>query len=192
MADQSPIAQQILQVAIRLFAEKGYEATSTREIVEAAGVTKPMLYYYFQSKEGLCRAALQHYLEPFVARMTEAVAADRDVRQALADVVWLHFEFCHQSKDLTRLFLALYFGPDRHKFTDLFEEHNRREESLMAAVVQRAVEAGLIAPGCETDFAMALHGTVAVWNMRALEKDVQLERHLAERLIDRLLHGYGR
>ena len=47
----STIAEGILQAAVRLFARKGYEATSTREIVEAAGVTKPMIYYYFKNKE---------------------------------------------------------------------------------------------------------------------------------------------
>ena len=40
-------------MAAKLFAERGYDATSVREIVEAAGVAKPTLYYYFRSKEGL-------------------------------------------------------------------------------------------------------------------------------------------
>ncbi len=48
----------ILRVAARLFATRGFEATSVREIVEAAGVTKPTLYYYFGSKEGLATGAL--------------------------------------------------------------------------------------------------------------------------------------
>jgi len=188
---QSNIAQQILNVAIRQFADKGYEATSTREIVEAAGVTKPMLYYYFQSKDGLCRAALQHYLEPFVERMGEAVA-NADVREALVDVIWLHFEFCQQSKDLSRFFLLLYFGPERHRFADLFQEHNQREGALLNDVARRAVEQNMLAAGSEEDFIMALHGTVAVWNMRVLEEDIILDRPRAARLVDRLLHGYCR
>ena len=61
---ESAIASKLLEAAVRLFATKGYPATSTREIVEAAGVTKPMLYYYFQNKEGLLAAAIGHFLEP--------------------------------------------------------------------------------------------------------------------------------
>jgi AcrR family transcriptional regulator len=49
----------LLVAATRLFARTGYAATSVREIVEAAGVTKPVLYYYFQSKEGLYLAILE-------------------------------------------------------------------------------------------------------------------------------------
>ena len=44
----SPVARHIARAAARLFAERGYDATSVREIVEAAGVAKPTLYYYFR------------------------------------------------------------------------------------------------------------------------------------------------
>jgi AcrR family transcriptional regulator len=46
-------ALRILDSAVRLFARKGFAATSVREIVQEADVTNPMLYYYFDSKEGL-------------------------------------------------------------------------------------------------------------------------------------------
>ena len=48
----------LLESGIALFAEKGYASTSVREIVEGAGVTKPVLYYYFKSKEGMFHAIL--------------------------------------------------------------------------------------------------------------------------------------
>ena len=70
--EQSPNAEKILQVAIRLLAHKGYHATSTREICEAAGVTKPMIYYYFGNKEGLCKAVIRR----FFARILRDIARD--------------------------------------------------------------------------------------------------------------------
>jgi AcrR family transcriptional regulator len=45
--------ERLLETATALFAEKGYASASVREIVERAGVSKPVLYYYFKSKEGL-------------------------------------------------------------------------------------------------------------------------------------------
>jgi AcrR family transcriptional regulator len=45
--------QRIQQVALELFAEQGYEATSLREIAERLGVTKAALYYHFKSKEDI-------------------------------------------------------------------------------------------------------------------------------------------
>jgi len=45
--------EEILRVALQLFTEKGYESTSTRDIGEALGITKPALYYHFRNKEDI-------------------------------------------------------------------------------------------------------------------------------------------
>ena len=68
----SPVARHIARAAARLFAERGYDATSVREIVEAAGVAKPTLYYYFRSKEGLAQALLTVPLTSLVATCAES------------------------------------------------------------------------------------------------------------------------
>ncbi len=47
------VRQRLLEGAAELFTQKGYAATTVREIVAAAGVTKPVLYYYFRNKEGI-------------------------------------------------------------------------------------------------------------------------------------------
>ena len=45
--------KKIFTVAARLFADKGYNAVSMREISEQSGLSKPTIYYYFGSKEGI-------------------------------------------------------------------------------------------------------------------------------------------
>jgi len=52
------VRQKILDSATELFAQKGYEGASTREIAEAAGVTVPNIYYYYKDKQGLYQATL--------------------------------------------------------------------------------------------------------------------------------------
>ena len=47
------VRQRLLEGAAELFTQKGYAATTVREIVAAGGVTKPVLYYYFRNKEGI-------------------------------------------------------------------------------------------------------------------------------------------
>ena len=49
---------QILGVAERVFAERGYQATTMEEVADRVGVTKPMIYEYFGSKEGLLAACV--------------------------------------------------------------------------------------------------------------------------------------
>jgi AcrR family transcriptional regulator len=56
--DSDGLRGRILEIAIQLFATKGFAATSMREVVAEAGCTKPALYYYFESKAGLFRSAV--------------------------------------------------------------------------------------------------------------------------------------
>ena len=65
-----PVRQRLLEGAAELFTQKGYAATTVREIVAAAGVTKPVLYYYFRNKEGIY---LELMREAF-AKMDDLVA----------------------------------------------------------------------------------------------------------------------
>jgi AcrR family transcriptional regulator len=58
------------ELALRLFAEQGYEKTSLREIAEQLGVTKAALYYYFKSKEDIVRSLVEDY----VADLDELIA----------------------------------------------------------------------------------------------------------------------
>ena len=50
--------EQILTVAEQVFAERGYQATTMEDIAERVGVTKPLIYEYFGSKEGLLAACI--------------------------------------------------------------------------------------------------------------------------------------
>ena len=53
---KSDTRQRILDVALDLFTEQGYDGTSLREIAEQLGVTKAALYYHFESKEDILMA----------------------------------------------------------------------------------------------------------------------------------------
>jgi AcrR family transcriptional regulator len=80
---------QIIETALRMFGERGFDQASTRDIATRAGVNPPALQYYFESKEGLHRACAQHIighalpqLKPFMDRATVA-AAEGDKADAL-------------------------------------------------------------------------------------------------------------
>ncbi|MGW4425468.1 TetR/AcrR family transcriptional regulator [Streptosporangium sp. NPDC004631] len=60
----------IQEIALELFAEQGYEATSLREIAEALGVTKAALYYHFKSKDEIVTSLMEnrlHAVEELIA-----------------------------------------------------------------------------------------------------------------------------
>ena len=62
----------ILEKALHLFYEKGYDAIGVQEIADAAGVTKPTLYHYFGSKYGLLQAVAMEGYADLQTGMAEA------------------------------------------------------------------------------------------------------------------------
>ncbi|MEV0119101.1 TetR/AcrR family transcriptional regulator [Streptomyces sp. NPDC050844] len=67
--------QQIIDVAVRVFAKRGYHAASVDEIAELAGISKPMVYLYLDSKEGLFLACLSREADRLVAAFQGAARA---------------------------------------------------------------------------------------------------------------------
>lgn len=63
--------QRIIQAANRLFYRRGYNRTSFTDIVEAAGVPRGNIYYYFRTKDDILRAALEHRVEIIDTMMEE-------------------------------------------------------------------------------------------------------------------------
>jgi AcrR family transcriptional regulator len=73
----NPTAQKILGIAARLFMQLGYRAVSINDIVKAAEVTKPTLYYYFPDKAELfTQMALQRLVDMHTAIDTALAGAD--------------------------------------------------------------------------------------------------------------------
>lgn len=85
--EMGTMARHLARVAAKLFADRGYEATSVREIVEAAGVAKPTLYYHFQSKEGLATALVTVPLSNLVATLRHIVTTFEDPISCLEQVI---------------------------------------------------------------------------------------------------------
>src|SRR5438477_8813043 len=67
--------QLILDVAGQVFAQAGYESAPMDEIASLAGVSKPMLYAYFESKEGLYAAYVERMGTDLVQRLQAAAGA---------------------------------------------------------------------------------------------------------------------
>jgi AcrR family transcriptional regulator len=81
---------QILDIAIKLFAERGYHATAIHDIGAAAGLTGPAVYRHFASKEEILEAAVQERASVLfvdVERIVESTSEPEDVLRQLADVL---------------------------------------------------------------------------------------------------------
>jgi AcrR family transcriptional regulator len=83
-----------LRLAADLFAERGFKATTVRDIAETAGVLSGSLYHHFDSKESIVEELLREYVDELLAeyrRMIGEGGAPREVLSRLADSVFASF-----------------------------------------------------------------------------------------------------
>ena len=69
--------QEILDTALKLFGEKGYEKTSIADIAKAIGVAQGLCYRYFPSKEALFDSAVEQYADVLVGAVCRALKKTR-------------------------------------------------------------------------------------------------------------------
>lgn len=97
----------ILAAAEQLFARRGFDAASMRELAAAAGVQAATLYHYFPSKEALLREIFRGFydeLAGFYAAFDEQLAADATLREALAAFLRAHRAFLERRPNFALLF----------------------------------------------------------------------------------------
>lgn len=109
--DNPAVRERVLIAALRLFTSKGYAATTVREIVAAAGVTKPVLYYYFGSKEGLYLEIMGGISQTFEQRLTELQRSVGTVRERLLSFFSGIFTGAHENLQAVRLAYSIFYGP---------------------------------------------------------------------------------
>ena len=189
--EMATAARQLARVAARLFAERGYEATSVREIVEAAGVAKPTLYYHFQSKEGLANALLTVPLANLVTTLKRIVTTVEDPIACLEQVIEARYVTFREDPDRGRFIYSLLFGPPG---SDIVSELESFRDSLLSwteSAVRRLAEVGLIPRDRVDACCTACRGLIIVSTLDFLFRERPLGSDLARRQVDDLIRGFG-
>ena len=186
------VAEQIAVAAVRLFATRGYDATSVREIAAAAGVTKPTLYYHFGSKEGLATALITGPMKRAIARARAMLAGPADPVSVLVGVTEDKFADCRSDPDRWRFVLALAFGPHGSTLAADLGELAAEMDGLLLEAVRRLADRGIIGADRVEAFSVCLRGLSVIHTLDFLYRGAGLEPGLADRLVSDLLRGFGR
>jgi AcrR family transcriptional regulator len=189
--ETSEVARHIARVAARLFATQGYDATSVRTIVEEAGVTKPTLYYYYGSKEGLAQALCMMPMAALNETLRKILDEVHDPVEMVVQAIEAHFDFCREDPDRSRFVFALFFGPPTSELLGHLQRFKGGMDCSMEQVFARAADAGLIEPERLESFARTCMGLIIISMMGFLYKQGDLEPGLARRLVGDLLRGFG-
>ena len=133
---------QLVEVALRVFAERGFHDASMNDIAEAAGVTKPVLYQHFTSKRELFSELLTDVGAELQETITKAVAAAQTPHEMVELGFGAYFRYVDQHRDAFQLFYGGGLGRDAG-----FSEVVNQVETALANLVADLIEIEGLTPG---------------------------------------------
>jgi AcrR family transcriptional regulator len=189
---QSTSAERILSTALDLFSVKGYDATAVREICEAAGITKPTLYHFYGSKEGVLRALVTSGFERFRRLVDSALATPGTFRERCKVVARSIFKSATEQPRYWRFVHSVVWAPPGSApKTDDCQVFYEGVVGALADAADAAVGAGEIAPG-PTDVRMLILmgaiGEAATGYVMSGQPKLTVE--LADSMIDTIFDGW--
>ena len=139
--------QQIVTIAMRVFSERGFRGTTTREIARAAGVSEAIIFRHFATKEELYSAILDHKacagdMGEIRRNLAEAIAQgdDRAVFEGYARAMLEHHE-----TDIEFMRLLLHSALEAHELFKMFWDRNVREMAdFLCGYIRERQKAGSI------------------------------------------------
>jgi TetR/AcrR family transcriptional regulator, cholesterol catabolism regulator len=133
----------VLRLAGELFAQKGFRATTVREIADAAGILSGSLYHHFKSKESIGDEILAGFLNDVLADYRRAVAAAAGPRDAIERIVRTSSHTLeHHQAALTMLQNDWNYFSTQPRFAYL-KKDLREIERIWIDQLERGVEAGV-------------------------------------------------
>ena len=172
--------ERIFEEAIRIFGQNGFSGTSMREIAEAAGVTKPAIYYHYGSKEELFRAVVHWCFERSMQTLEPAFQDRGDLRPRLKKLVRAHFACYRQQLDSMRLLYAVAFAPERGAPRIDLWKNERPHLELLTSVFQDALDDGQATDLEPEPFAMLLDGMMNIHLMGLIVLGWELKDEVAD------------
>ncbi|WP_193081595.1 TetR/AcrR family transcriptional regulator [Brevibacterium aurantiacum] len=132
---------EVLQAAVRLFAEKGFAATGIRELGSAAGLNSATLYHYAGGKNELLSSIMRECLEALLAAGRDAVGESSDPVDQLARLVAAHVGFSAENPLTGRVTDQEMRALDADSYSELVALRDDYE-SMFSTVINRGIHTG--------------------------------------------------
>lgn len=135
---------ELLAIAARLFAEKGFRNTTVRDIADAAGILSGSLYHHFDSKESMVDEILSTFQEELFGQYDAILAGDQDPLAKLEQAVLVSFDAIDKHRDE----VAIYQNDAAHLLA--FErfaylgERNQQSREVWLTLLQSGIDAGVL------------------------------------------------
>jgi TetR/AcrR family transcriptional regulator len=181
---------QILEQALKLFATKGYDGVGVQQVVEAAGVTKPTLYHYFGSKQGLFETLVEERSKPLYEAIREASAYAGNITLNITRLLKTCFAFAAAEPLFYRLLLSTWFAPSSSEYWPVVKRVQERQIKMISDMFRLAVKDHGNMRGRHHRYAVSLRGTIDTYIGLGLQGRVSLaDDRLAYEAVHQFMYG---
>ena len=173
---------QLIDTALALFAEKGFESTTIKDLAEAAGVAQGLFYHYFESKEALLFAAVDRH--GFLPEMREILTASygRPADEVLLEISESFYALLKERDDLVRVFFRE--SQVNPQVAERLANIIREAVELLARYLAARIAVGELRPHDPEVAARSLLYTVQMLHMTRVAPD-----NFIPEMVDNLLLG---
>jgi TetR/AcrR family transcriptional regulator, fatty acid metabolism regulator protein len=132
---------EIMLAARKVFCSKGYEAASTAEIAEQAGVVEGTLYRYFPTKRDLLIKVVESFYEDIFSDYEVQLKGVRGTWNRLRFMIWKHLSVMHSDPDMCRLIVHELRPWPQYRRSSIFSLNQRYTQSTLA-IIREGIESG--------------------------------------------------
>ncbi len=190
---QATSAERILTTALDLFAIKGYDATAVREICQAAGITKPTLYHFFGSKDGVLQALVRTGFQQYRAIVDAAMDTPGSFKDRVKVLARSVFQSATDKPLFWRFIHSVIWAPPGTALpqTESCTQFYDGVVGVLAAAADRAVARGEIAPGPAGARMLILMGSIGeAATGFVIAGKPELTPELADEIVDTIFNGW--
>jgi AcrR family transcriptional regulator len=185
------VRDRLLAGAADLFTRKGYNGTTVREIVAFAGVTKPVLYYYFRNKEGIYIELIRGAFAKFDALLDETRKEQGKSIERLLRFSDRVFTLFMENTKVARLMYSIYYGPPQGApFFDFDALHLRLQEAVRS-LIRKGIRQGELPKGNMEDRVWIILGAVNIaMEVNLSHPERAIDRKKFVRILNLILRGF--
>jgi AcrR family transcriptional regulator len=188
-----PVRQRLLEGAAELFTQKGYAATTVREIVGGAGVTKPVLYYYFRNKEGIYLELMREAFAKMDALVAISLEDQGSPTQKLLSLCDRAYSLFMENIKAVRVMYVIYYGPQQGAPFFDFDAYHLKFQQAIRRLVEEGVRKGEFRKRNTEDMTWLILGAInVIMEVQLVHPEIGLGRNGLARVLNLLFRGISK
>lgn len=156
----SSARDEILRAAMSVLARANYAEISMQDIAKAGGVTKPTIYYYFESKQGLFEALSSMIVDHIRDIVLEEIAGSRGLSSTLEGIASRMLESPYTSPDLASALFAFYSDPSLKANVPTLRGEMEQIHMLLKDLFARGKADGVVREDVDVDLICRIYNSV--------------------------------